>query len=176
MANKAIVNLNAINIDDLDSSSSTMKYPVGSVVTIKESGKAQPSEFMYVKAHAAFSTVGTPFAIECGSGGDAEVVTAAPTAQASGVLVGFNTSAITSGEYFWAQTAGVITAAAGTVDAGDHVEVLAAGTTVVVDGSTGSTTHSTKSIGIAKTATSGGQITMAVVSGRTVQVDAGGGA
>jgi len=172
MGTKAIYNVNSINIDDLNSSSATMKYPVGATVCIKDEDKAQPDEYMYVKAHAAFSTVGTPFAIECGSGGSAEVVTAAPTEQVSGVKLGFNTSAITSGEYFWAQTAGVITAAAGTVAAGDHVEVLAAGTTVVVDGTSGSTVHSTKSIGIAKTATSEGQITMVVAPQRVVEVAA----
>jgi hypothetical protein len=50
--------------------------------------------------------------------------------------------------------------------------VLAAGTTVVVDGTSGATAHSIKSIGIAKTATSGGQITMAVVPERVVKVEA----
>jgi len=172
MAYKAINNIQAVDLDSLDASSSTKEYPLGTVIEVNDTSKGGVSQFMYVKAHAAFATVGTPFAIECGSGGDAEVVTAAPTEQVSGVKIGFNTTAITSGEYFWAQTAGVITAAAGTVAAGDHVEVLAAGTTVVVDGTTGSTAHSTKSIGIAKTATSGGQITMAVVPERVVEVAA----
>jgi len=69
-----------------------------------------------------------------------------------------------------------LTAAAGTVAAGDHVEVLAATTTVVVDGTTGSTVQSTKSIGIAKTATSSGSIDLVVIPGRTVQIAAAPGA
>lgn len=170
---KAIYNVNSINIDDLNSSSATMKYPIGATVCIKDEDKAQPDEYIYVKAHAAFATAGTPFAIECGSGGSAEVVTAAPTAQASGVKLGFNTSAITSGEYFWAQIGGELTAAASAgIAAGDHVEVIAAGTTVIVDGTTGSTVHSTKSIGIAKTAVSGGEITLVIAPGRTVEIAA----
>ena len=172
MTYKALNNISAVDLDDIEKESATKKYPLGTVINVNDTSKGGVSQFMYVKAHAAFATVGTPFAIECGSGGDAEVVTAAPTEQVSGVKIGFNTVAITSGYYFFAQIAGVITAAAGTVAAGDHVEVLAAGSTVVVDGTTGSTAHSTKSIGIAKTATSGGTITMAVVPGRTVQVAA----
>ena len=171
MAYKAINNIAAVDLDDIDQESATKKYPLGTVIDVNDTSKGGVSQFMYVKAHAAFATVGTPFQIVEGSGGDAEVVTAAPATITSGAKIGFNTVSITVDYYFFAQVAGVITAAAGTVAAGDHVEVLNAGTTVIVDGSTGSTTRTTKSIGIAKTATSGGTITMAVVPGRTVQID-----
>ena len=68
--------------------------------------------------YAAFATIGTPFEIQAGSGGDAEVVTAAVAEIVSGAKIGFNTTAIASGEYFWAQIAGVLAAAAGTVECG----------------------------------------------------------
>ena len=172
MGNKAIYNINAINVDDLNTSSSTMKYPVGSEVVIKDSSSAMPQTYIYVKAHAALS-LGQPITIQEGSGGDAEIVTVAVAAfsDGQGLLIGFPLAAITSGDYFFAQISGVITAAAGTVAAGDHVKVLDAGTTVVVDGSTGSTTRSAKTIGIAKTATSGGTASIVVMPNRRVHVE-----
>ena len=104
-----------------------------------------------------------------GSNSDIDAVAAFENGQ--GLLIGFPLAAITSGDYFFAQISGVITAAAGTVAAGDHVKVLDAGTTVVVDGSTGSTTRSAKTIGIAKTATSGGTASIVVMPGRLVHVE-----
>ena len=176
MAYKAINNIQAVDLDSLNAGSTTKEYPLGTILPVNDTSKGGESQFIYVKAHAAFATVGTPFEIQAGSGGDAEVVTAAVAEIVSGAKIGFNTTAISSGEYFWAQIAGVLTAAAGTVAAGDHVEVLAAGTTVVVDGSTGSTVQSTKSLGIAKTATSSGSIDLVIIPGRTVQVAAAPGA
>ena len=172
MANKAIYNINAIDIDDLAKSSATMEYPVGAKITIKDSSSAQPGEYIYVKAHSTLTQY-APYGIEPGSGGNAEVVTAAPATIASGAIIGFALAAITSRHYCWLQLSGVITAAAGTVAAGDHVEVLNTGTTVTVDGSTGSTVNSIYSIGIAKTATSGGTITLAVLPSRTVAIQSG---
>jgi len=176
MTYKAINNLQTIDIDSLDTPSAIKEYPLGTILSVNDTSKGGESQFMYVKSHAAFATIGTPFEIQAGSGGDAEVVTAAVAEIVSGAKIGFNTTAIGSGEYFWAQIAGVLTAAAGTVAAGDHVEVLAATTTVVVDGTTGSTVQSTKSIGIAKTATSSGSIDLVVIPGRTVQIAAAPGA
>ena len=69
MATNAIYNINSIDADDLTPASASMKYPVGAALVIKEEGKAQPSGFLYVKAHAGFATVGTPFEITAGSGG-----------------------------------------------------------------------------------------------------------
>ena len=176
MTYKAINNLQTIDIDSLDTPSAIKEYPLGTILSVNDTSKGGESQFMYVKSHAAFATIGTPFEIQAGSGGDAEVVTAAVAEIVSGAKIGFNTTSIGSGEYFWAQIAGVLTAAAGTVAAGDHVEVLAATTTVVVDGTTGSTVQSTKSIGIAKTATSSGSIDLVVIPGRTVQIAAAPGA
>ena len=176
MTYQAINNIAAIDLDSLDTPSATKEYPLGTILSVNDTSKGGESQFMYVKSHAAFATTGTPFEIQAGSGGDAEVVTAAVAEIVSGAKIGFNTTAVGSGEYFWAQIAGVLTAAAATVAVGDHVEVLAAGTTVVVDGTTGSTVQSTKSIGIAKTATSSGSIDLVIIPGRTVQVAAAPGA
>ncbi len=173
MATKAIFNINAIDIDDLDASSATMKYPVGSQIVIKDSSSAMPQTFLYSKAHATLA-LGQPVMLQEGSGGDAELVTVAPDTfeDGQGELIGFSKAAITSGHYFFAQISGVITAAAGTVAAGDHVEVIKGGTTVIVDGTTGGTSRTANTVGIAKTATADGLITMSVMPNRRVHVKA----
>ncbi len=166
MGNKAIFNLNAIDIDDLNASSATMDYPVGSEIVIKDSASAMPQTYIYVKAHATL-VLGQPVNLIEGSGGDAEMVTAefVEIATGAGELIGYTTTAVTSGHYFWAQISGVITAAAGTVASGDYVQVLEGGSTVIVDGTTGSTTRNSTSCGLAKTATSGGLASIVVMPG-----------
>lgn len=173
MAYKAINNLQTVDLDSLDTPSSTKEYPLGTVLPVNDTSKGGESQFMYVKAHAAFATIGTPFEIQSGSGGNAEAITSAPATIVSGAVLGFNTTAVTSGYYFWAQTAGILVAAAAAgIAAGDHVEVINAGTTVIVDGTTGSTTQTTRSIGIAKTATATGAIDLVVLPSRTIEIAA----
>jgi hypothetical protein len=167
MATNAIYNVNSIDAGDLTASSATMKYPVGASLPIKESGKAQPSGFLYVKAHAGFATVGTPFEITAGSSGNAEVVTKAVETLAHGAQIGFNTHVVTSGEYFWAQISGELTAASKAgVTAGDFVKVDNAEVDVETDG----TTMTVNSIGMAKTSTASSAVTLAIVPNRTVTI------
>ena len=76
-------------------------------------------------------------------------------------------------ELYSDSTAGILVAAAAAgIAAGDHVEVINAGTTVIVDGTTGSTTQTTRSIGIAKTATATGAIDLVVLPSRTIEIAA----
>jgi hypothetical protein len=171
MSYKALNNLQAVNLDSLDTPSATKEYPLGTRIGVNDTTKGGESVFMYIKAHEALS-LGQPIQVVEGSGGDAEVVTAsiATLGDGQGALIAFPTTAVTSAYYFWGQISGVITAAAGTVAAGDHVEVLNGGTTVVVDGTSGSTTRSVRSIGIAKTATASGTASIVVMPGRRVHI------
>ena len=171
MSYKAINNITAIN-DSLENPSATAEFKLGSTIPINDTTKGQESVFMYCKSHAALN-LGQPVNLIAGTGGDAELVTAAFTAVSTGAgeLIGYPLTAVPSGYYFWAQISGVITAAAGTVAAGDYVQVLASGTTVVVDGTTGSTTRSATSCGIAKTATSGGLAEIVVMPGLRSHID-----
>jgi hypothetical protein len=171
MAYKAINNLQTVDLDSLNTPSSTKDYDLATTLPVNDTSKGGESVFIYVKAHAGLSK-GQPIQLVEGSGGDAELVTAsvATFSDGQGIQIGFPTTTVTSGYYFWAQISGVITAAAGTVAAGDHVEVLNGGTTVVVDGTSGSTTRSAQSIGIAKTATSSGEADIVVMPGRRVHI------
>ena len=166
MTYRALNNMQAIDIDSLDKPSATKEYPLGTQIEINDTSKGQASVFVYAKSHAALS-LGQPVNLIEGTGGDAELVTAAfvEIATGAGELIGYSTTAVTSGYYFWAQVSGVITAAAGTVAAGDYVQVIESGTTVIVDGTTGSTSRASTSCGVAKTATSGGLATIVVMPG-----------
>ncbi|MAF36916.1 hypothetical protein CL622_07400 [archaeon] len=169
MAYKALNNLQAVDLDSLDASSATKEYDLGTIIPINDSSKAAVGEFIYVKAHAGFATVGTPFEIVNGSASESEVVTKAIATLASGAQIGFNTHAVTSGEYFWAQISGVLTAAAKAgISAGDVVKVDNTETDVETDG----TTLTVNSIGMAKTATADSAITLAIIPGRTVTISA----
>ena len=174
MAYKAINNIAAVDLDDINKESATKKYPLGTIVKVNDTSKGAESTFMYVKSHAAL-TLGQPVTLVEGSGGDAEVVTEANATVSAGmgVKIGFPVVAIQSGYYFFAQISGVITAAAATVAAGDHVEVEDGDTTVRVDGTSGSTTRTVRSIGIAKTATSGGTADIVVMPERHVHCAGG---
>ena len=173
MTYRALNNMQAIDIDSLDTPSSTKEYPLATTLHVNDTAKGGESVFIYVKSHAGLSK-GQPIQLVEGSGGDAEFVTASVSEfeDGQGAQIGFPTTTVTSGYYFWAQISGVITAAAGTVAGGDHVEVLNGGTTVVADGTSGSTTRTAHSIGIAKTATSGGEADIVVMPGRRVHIAA----
>ena len=169
MSYRAINNIQAVDLDDIDKESASKKYPLGTIIDVNDTSKGGVSQFMYVKSHAAFATVGTPFEIVAGNGGDAEVVTKAIATLAHGAKIGFNTVAITSGYYFFAQIGGQLTAAAKAgITAGDFVKVDNTETDVETDG----TTLTVNSIGIAKTNTASSAITLQIVPGRTVTISA----
>ena len=169
MTYRALNSMQAVDLDSLDSSSAAKEYPLGTIISVNDTSKGAASEFTYVKAHAGFATVGTPFEIVAGSGGDAEVVTKAIATLASGAKIGFNTTAITTAHYFWAQTAGELTAAAKAgITAGDFVKVDNTETDVETDG----TTLTVNSIGMAKTSTASSAVTLAIIPGRTVTISA----
>tara|TARA_R110000824_G_scaffold300762_5_gene488803 strand:+ start:5596 stop:6090 length:495 start_codon:yes stop_codon:yes gene_type:complete len=163
--------MQAIDLDSLDSGSATRQYPLGTVIGVNDTSKGSESQFVYCKAHAALG-IGVPFQVVSSSGGNAEAVTLVPIAQASGAMIGFATTAITSGHFCWLQIGGIINAATGTVAVGDHVQLLVAGVSLVVDGSTGSTVETADSIGTARTVDSGGFASISVVPTRRVAIAA----
>lgn len=140
MAYKAVEQFFSINEDDLTTPSSTKKYPLGLSVTVGDSGATDAVKtFMYVKSHGALTQY-QPYVISYVNTSAGEVVTAAPATQTSPiVLVCVPQVAFTSGYYGFVQIQGQATAkvAAETYAAGDPGEVLNAGTTFVVNGTSG---------------------------------------
>lgn len=142
----------AINETDLTTPTSYRNptYLMGHVYSMMDT--ANPSvvkRFMYVKAHAALTQY-QPYVITPSNTSDAEFVTAAPATLASYVTVCIPQVAFTSGYYGFVQISGQCIAklANETHVAGDNLELLNAGTTLIVDGTSGSTAFSAKSVAI----------------------------
>jgi len=149
----------AVNEDDLTTPTATKNatYALGGVYQFIDA--ATPNvvkQFMYVKAHTTL-TVYQPYVIQPVNTSGAEWVSAAPATLAGQVTVGIPQVAFTSGYFGFVQIWGVCTAklANETHVAGDYLELLNAGTTLIVDGTSGSTTYSPKSVAIQIGALSG---------------------
>lgn len=138
------------NQSHLTTPTSTQVYQLGIVVsTIDEDTKAV-HKYMYVKAHTGL-TAYQPYIIGNSATAGSEVITAAPaTLGAPGSLVCVPQVAITSAYYGFVQIEGTATCllTAETYAVGDTMQILNAGTALVVDGSTGSpaTTVNTSAI------------------------------
>lgn len=116
---------------------------------------------IYAEAHAAL-TAFQPYAVQPsyntddldGDGSDdndGKAITAAPATLAALHYIGVPQKAYAIGEIAELVIGGACQAklAAEAVVAGDYLEVLNAGTTMIVDGTSGSTTRSTKSLAMA---------------------------
>ena len=139
---------------DLTTPTEAQKYALGKVITVIDSAKKAVKKFMYVKSHGALTQY-QPYMISFSSTAASEVITAAPaTLAAPGALIGVPQVAFTSGYYGFIQIQGDCTVlmTAETYAVGDHLQILNTGTALVVDGTSGSTSRTTASIGIAKTA------------------------
>jgi len=146
---KAILNPIAVVEEDLTTPSSTAKYPLGLEVSVLDSSASSGiKKFMYVKSHGAL-TVNQPYVLSISNTG--YFVSAAPaTLAAPGSLVVVPQVAFTSGYYGFVQFEGECECLhiAETYAAGDMLQVLNAGTALVVDGSTGATAFSVNTCGI----------------------------
>jgi len=140
MAYKSILNYVSISETDITTPTSTQRYPLGLQVTVEDSGAQDATKvFEYVKSHTTLVQY-QPYVLNYIATAASEVVTAAPVTQTSPIVqvcvpqVGF-----TSGYYGFVQVQGQATAkvAAETYASGDPGEVLNAGTTFIVNGTSG---------------------------------------
>lgn len=137
---------------DLTTPTSTQgTYPVGTIAVFQDSDyPTEIKSFMYVKAHAALTQYQPYTVVGSNSTTTPLYVTAAPATLASGVTVCVPQVAFTSGYYGWVQISGRCSAllANETHVQGDYLELLNTGTTLIVDGTSGSTAFSAKSVAI----------------------------
>ena len=142
------------NIGDLTVPTSTQQYVLGDVLSFSDSDYTAVKKYQYCKAHTAL-TAYQPYVITYGATAGAEVVSAAPvTIAAPGALVVVPQVAVTTGYYFWGLIAGdgKVLMISETYAVGDFLQILNAGTALVVDGSTGSTIQLVNSSAICKEA------------------------
>ena len=142
------------NLGDLTTPTSAQQYVLGGVLSFSVSDKTAVTKYLYCKAHTGL-TAYQPYVVTYGATAGAEVVSAAPvTLAAPGALVVTPQVAVTTGYYFWGmiQGDGKVLMTSETYAVGDFLQILNAGTALVVDGSTGSTVQLVNSSAICKEA------------------------
>lgn len=128
------------NEADLTTPTSTMDYKLGEVVALSTSA-ASVSKYIYVRAHAALTQY-QPYVLDWTTTANEDLATGAPaTLAAPGRLVVIPQVAFTDNYYGWVlvEGQGSVLMTAETYADGDHLQLLNAGTALVVDGTTGST-------------------------------------
>lgn len=156
-----ISNPTAFNEVDLTTPTSTQLYPLGKVIEVEEKANSSSEtatkatkKYIYVKSHAAL-TAYQPYALGESSTAGSEVITAAPaTLAAPGQKVVIPQVGFTSGYYGFVlfQGDGSVLMTAETYAVGDYLQILNAGTAMVVDGTTGSPAKTVNSTAICKEA------------------------
>lgn len=147
----AILDIKSFNTDALTTPSATQEYELGTILNFvvnDQSGLDLGNDintFMYVRSHTALVAY-QPYVIKPAI----DFMTAAPVAQASGVTIGIPQIAVPSGYYFFIQISGICMAnlIVETHVPTDYLELLEDGAALVVDGTSGSTVFSPKSVAI----------------------------
>lgn len=142
----------SVNENDLTIPTSTRNpaYVLGGVYLFQDSSFPNAvKKFMYVKSHTTLTQY-QPYTVVGLNTSGSEVVTAAPVTLADYVTVCIPQVAFTSGYYGFVQIFGDCTAklANETHVAGDFLELLTTGTTLIVDGTSGATAFSVKSVAV----------------------------
>lgn len=148
----AIFNPFAIYGNDLTTPTSSINpaYKLGAIYTLADSDNPNAvKQFMYVKSHTTL-TVYQPYTVVGTGTSGSEFITAAPATLGGYVTVCIPQVAFTSGYYGFVQIFGQCIAklANETHVAGDYLELLNAGTTLIVDGTSGSTAFTTKGVAV----------------------------
>lgn len=140
--------------NDLITPTSTQKYPLGTILETIDKDKKAVAKYIYVKSHGAL-TAYQPYVLNYTGTAGSEVKTAAPaTLAAPGQKVVIPQVAFTSGYYGFVlfEGDGKVLMTAQTYAVGDALQVLNAGTALVVDGTSGSTTVGINTSAICKEA------------------------
>ena len=139
---------------DLTGTSSTQIYDLGREITIKNDANNTVQTYMYLYASTGLTQY-QPYQIQYSSTAGQEIQAGAPaTLAAPGRQCVIPQVAVTSGYYFWGIVEGdcIALVPAVTYAVGDHLKLTNACTTMIVDGTSGSTSRTVNSCGISKTA------------------------
>ena len=149
-----VLNYSQLNEKDLITPTANAKYPLGHQIALFDAVSKARKVFKYVKAHAAL-TAYQPYVVSTAATVGSEVITGAPaTLAAPGLLVCVPQVAFTSGYFGFVlvEGEGKVLMTAETYAIGDFLQILNAGTALVVDGTTGSTVQLVNSSAICKEA------------------------
>lgn len=162
--------ITSIDTDDLTNPSSARKYDLGVRFVDFSSSDAIKPEYIYVKASGALTQF-QPYQVSVSNTVNGEVTTKAPVSTLSGATIVVPQVAVSLDFYCFVQYKGIATVlTTDTVAPGDYVEVIDAGTGLLLDGgTTGNTVEGEQSVGVASTATDAGSASI-VLSGNKLRV------
>ena len=156
-----INNLTAFSEVDLITPTSSQKYPLGTIIEVREAANTSSEtasyavkKYIYTKSHTTL-TAYQPYVLGKSATAGSECITAAPaTLAASGQKVVIPQVAFTSGYYGFVlfEGDGSVLMTAETYAVGDFLQILNTGTALVVDGTSGSTVELVNSTAICKEA------------------------
>lgn len=150
-----ILNRTAIDDEFVSLVSTAPKFNVGCEITVAKDGVSVPTTYRYIKAASAL-TANQPYVLVDTKDG---VTTAAPATSTVGLFIGVPQVAIASGSYGFVAVKGLCKAKTGIQAAGDTLEVLNGGSTLVVDGTSGSPAETANTVAIsAATAAAAGTV------------------
>ena len=165
---KPIETYKAMDIDDLERPSEDQKYPIGLELCFVDPDTQTTKKFKYIQSHDALTQY-QPYIFDHTG---IQLKTGAP---ATGhAQLGVPQIAFTSGYYGFVQCYGESTVlkTVQTYAVGDHLEILNAGTALVVDGTSGATVQSAKSVGVSMTAGTTAQAITAFLFGYPADIAA----
>ena len=134
----------AINDEFVNETSTSPKYNIGHTVVVAENQTAIPTTFKYVKAAAALTAYQPYVLVEDKDG----VTTASPATSTVTKVIGIPQVAIAQNSYGFVAIQGICKAKTGIQAAGDTLEVINSGTTLIVDGSSGSPAETANTVAI----------------------------
>lgn len=144
-----------------------IKYNIGAEVTVAADGVSIPTTYKYVKSTGmeAFQ----PYVIAEGAEG---ATVAAPATSTVIKLVGIPQVSIPTAMFGWVAVKGACQAKTGIQAKGDTLEVINAGTSLIVDGSSGSPAETANTVAISSEAAAAAGIAKVNLIGKRVAIAA----
>ena len=158
----------AIEDDFMNKTSTVAKFNMGVEVTVADDATGYATTYRYIKASAAL-TANQPYVLVEKA---AEVGTASPATSSVSKIIGIPQVGIASGAYGWVAVKGICKAKTGIQAKGDTLEVINSGTTLIVDGSSGSPAETVGTVAISAEAAAAAATVKVVLLGKRVQIAA----
>lgn len=158
-----IIERHSIENDFAIKTSAVPCFNAGEEVSVAENQVSIPTTYKYVKA-AANLTAFQPYVLVNNADG---ITTASPATSTVGKIIGIPQIDIAAGSYGFVAIGGLCKAKTGIQAKGDTLEVLNSGTTLVVDGSSGSPAETAGTVAIScEAATSAKTVTVNLLNKR----------
>lgn len=163
-----IIARHAIDNDFVNEVSTVAKYNQGVEVEIADSATGYTTTYKYIKASAAL-TANQPYVLVEKA---EEIGTASPATSSVSKIIGIPQVAIASGSYGFVAIKGLCKAKTGIQAKGDTLEVINSGTTLIVDGTSGTPAETVGTVAISAEAAAAAATVNVVLLGKRVQIAA----